>query len=249
MKVDCQWGRAGASRPADVAIIVDVLSFSTCVSVAVEREAKVFPFFGSFVDSEALAAKLGAVAASKTREKDKLCLSPGSLQRMEQGQGVVLPSPNGSRCSLMAGAKDVLCGCLRNAEAVAAVARDAGDNILVVPAGELWREDGALRVAFEDMMGAGAIISYLGGDLTPEARATAAAFADAKSDLREQLFACPSGVELVERGFPEDVELAVQLNASKVAPLLTQHRMRYRDALPSFEWADKRVRYYENAAA
>jgi hypothetical protein len=63
------------------------------------------------------------------------------------------------------------------------------------------------------------------------------------------MFACPSGVELVERGYPEDVELATQYNASAVAPLLTHHRLRYGAALPGFEWADKRVRYYENVAS
>ncbi len=248
MRVDCQWGRAGAARPADVAIIVDVLSFSTCVSIAVERGARVFPFFGAYEDSELLAQALGAKAAAKTRDKAKLCLSPSSLQQMAEGESVVLPSPNGSRCSMMAAAKDVLCGCLRNADAVAGAAKQAGEDILVVPAGELW-PDGSMRVAFEDMMGAGAIVTALGGTPTEEARAAAAAFKDAKGDLRARVFACPSGVELVERGFPEDVELATQYNASVVAPLLTQHRMRYGAALPGFDWADRRVRYYENVAS
>ena len=248
MKVDCQWGRAGASRAADVAIIVDVMSFSTCVSIAVEHGARVFPFWGDHAESEALARTVGAVAASKTRSKESLSLSPISLTKITEGQTLVLPSPNGSRCSLAAKAKDVFCGCLRNAKAVAETAAENGGSVLVVPAGELW-PDGALRVAFEDMMGAGAIISYLGGDPTPEARAAAAAFEDAKSNLREQLLACPSGVELIERGYLEDPELAAELNVSSAVPLLTQHRARYRDALPDCEWAGRRVRFYEDVRA
>ena len=120
MKVDCQWARSGAARAADVAIIIDVMSFSTSVSIAIERGAKVFPFWGDYAESEAVAKTVGAVAASKTRSKEQLSLSPISLTKIEDGQALVLPSPNGSRCSLAAKAKDVLCGCLRNAKTVAA---------------------------------------------------------------------------------------------------------------------------------
>lgn len=248
MRVDCQWGRAGAAQAADVAIIVDVMSFSTSVSIAAERGARVFPFWGDHAESEALAQAVGAVAAAKTRAKDEPSLSPGSLTKIAAGQSLVLPSPNGSRCSLAAQAKDVLCGCLRNAKAAAETAARAGGTVLVAPAGEQW-PDGSLRVAFEDLIGAGAIVSFLGGDPTPEARAAAAAFEAVKPDLRAHLHACPSGAELIGKGYPEDVELAAQFNVANVAPLLMRHRARYRDALPESEWADRRVRYYEDVAA
>jgi 2-phosphosulfolactate phosphatase len=247
MKVACEWGRAGAAQPADVAIIVDVMSFSTCVAIAAERGARIFPFWGRREDAEALARAVGASLAASTRDKTSLSLAPSSLTAMRPGESLVLASPNGSRCSLAAKAKDVLCGSLRNAAAVARAAAGAGETILVAPAGELW-SDGALRVAFEDLMGAGAIISCLGGDMTPEARAAAAAFERALPDLEDQLFACASGRELVGRGFPEDVALAAALNVSAAVPLLSQHRARYRDAAPGADMGDRRVRYYEDAS-
>ena len=248
MKVDCQWGRAGAAREADVAIIVDVMSFSTCVTIAAGRGARVFPFWGEAEEAEALARAVGGKAASRTRSKSAISLSPQSLQLVAAEDSVVLPSPNGSRCSFEAKADVVLCGSLRNAAQVASFAELGGEDVLVVPAGELW-PDGSMRVAFEDMVGAGAIIAQLGGAMTPEARAAAAAFIHAERDLRALLFDCPSGRELVERGYGEDVELAAQLNASACVPMLNLHRVRYRDAWPASEIGERRVRYYENAAA
>jgi len=243
MKIDCQWGRAGASQPADVAIIVDVLSFSTSVAIAAERGAKIFPFHG---DAGLLAALVGAKAASTTRSRSMPSLSAASLSGLSPGDAIVLPSPNGARCSLAAVASHVFCGSLRNAAAVAALAARAGEDIMIVPAGETW-PDGSMRVAFEDLAGAGAIIERLGGNMTPEAGAAVAVFEDSKRDLRQRLFACPSGAELVERGFGEDVEIASQLDASAVAPMLIPHRQRYREVAPYPELADKRIRYFENA--
>jgi 2-phosphosulfolactate phosphatase len=246
MRVACEWGSAGAARPADVAIIVDVLSFSTCVCVAAERGARVFPLAGGGEEAAALAAAVGARQAGR-REEGGLSLSPGSMERLTEGESVVLPSPNGGRCALAAKASDVLCGCLRNARAVAETAARAGQSILVVPAGEQW-PDGAMRVSFEDLIGAGAIISALDGELSPEAAAAAAAFESARGDLAARLRACASGQDLIDRGFPQDVEAAAQLDASAAAPLLMLHRVRYGEAGAASMRADRRVVYFENAS-
>jgi 2-phosphosulfolactate phosphatase len=242
MKIDCQWGRAGASQPADVAIIVDVFSFSTSATVAAGCNAKVFPFYG---DPALLAERVGGRAASRERSLGVPSLSPASLANLEPGEAIVLSSPNGARCALAASASHVFCGCLRNASMVAMLTARAGGNVMFVPAGETW-PDGSMRVAFEDLVGAGAIIAQLGGDLTPEAMAAAAAFEDSKHDLRTRLLACPSGAELVARGFGEDVEVASRLDSSDAVPMLMLDRQRYRDAAPADELADKRIRYFEN---
>jgi 2-phosphosulfolactate phosphatase len=245
MKVDCQWGLSGARQAADVVIIVDVLSFSTSVVVAVERGAQVFPFWGEH--AAMLAETVGGRLALRTRSLEAPSLSPNSLVNVEPGEALVLASPNGARCALAAEAEHVFCGSLRNAAAVAEMAAEAGDHILVAPAGEAW-PDGSMRVAFEDLVGAGAVIASLGGEQSPEAQAAAACFQDAKGDLQARLLACPSGAELVGRGFEKDVLIAAELDASPIAPMLMLHRTRYRDLAPSPEFAAKRVRYFDNPA-
>ena len=89
----------------------------------------------------------------------------------------------------------------------------------VVPAGERW-PDGSLRLAIEDLLGAGAIIYHLGLPCSPEAQVARDAFRSARPDLPRLIKASVSGCELVERGFQRDVEIAVETEVSACVPLL-----------------------------
>jgi 2-phosphosulfolactate phosphatase len=112
-----------------------------------------------------------------------------------------------------------LAGCLRNASAVAAAARDLGGPVGVVAAAEL-RHDGSLRPAVEDLIGAGAVLNALGGHPSPEARAAVDAFLDAAPDLPSVLAGCASGRELAARGLAADLRLAAEHDASRTVPRL-----------------------------
>src|SRR3546814_13792990 len=92
-------------------------------------------------------------------------------------------------------------------------------------AGEHW-PGGNLRPAIEDLLGAGAIIERLQGRPSPEARAARAAYRELKDEIPAVLSGCPSGQALAAAGFPEDVELAAQEDASTAVPMLQGGRYR-----------------------
>ncbi len=219
--IRCEWGEGGVlglSPTSDVVIIVDVLSFSTCVDIAVARGAAVYPYlwkdgrageFATAVDAE-LAAPRGAGGFS---------LSPASFVDVPTGTSVVLPSPNGASLSLATRDTITLTGCLRNASAVAEAALRLGNRISVIPAGERW-EDNSLRPSLEDWIGAGAIIDELSGSFSPEAQAALDVYRAPGTDLAQKIRNSVSGVELIERGYETDVALASELDVSCCVPIL-----------------------------
>jgi 2-phosphosulfolactate phosphatase len=227
------------------AVVVDVLSFTTCVSVAVDAGIRVHPYRWEDESAEGFARSLGATLAqprSATRDSGAVSLSPASIRAAGSGgslSDLVLPSPNGSTTSaLLAGAgAEVVAASLRNRSAVArwlvgwleAVPRSsAPPAVLVVPSGERW-PDGSLRPAVEDLWGAGAVVAALAAALehragplllSPEAEAAGAAWLGVEERVGEALHDCASGRELVERGWASDVEIAAELDASTTVPVL-----------------------------
>jgi 2-phosphosulfolactate phosphatase len=221
-EIRCEWGEQGIAQLApisDAVVILDVFSFSTCVEIAVSRGARVFPYRWRDESASAFAQSLQAELA--TKRSNGYSLSPASLCAIPAGTRLVLPSPNGSTLSLATGNVPTLLGCLRNRSAAAQAAQTYGPRIAIIPAGERWA-DGSLRPAFEDLIGAGAIISQLPGSLSPEARLALAAWRAAKNNLPHLLEQCSSGKELIERGYTQDVELAAQLDCSACVPVLQQ---------------------------
>ncbi|MDQ6925244.1 MAG: 2-phosphosulfolactate phosphatase, partial [Candidatus Eremiobacteraeota bacterium] len=219
-------------RPPDVwvAIVVDVLSFSTAVDVAVARGAQIFPSrFKSVAESAQIATMYGALLAvprSERSETSPYTLSPSTLDALPAGSRLVLPSPNGARC--VRAAYDcrvpvVLVGCLRNASAVAEFARDAAGKkgvIAVIAAGERW-SDGTLRPSVEDDLGAGAILAALDLDaaLAPEARFAATAFRALGDAMGGAVRDSVSGRELTVAGYSDDVARALQAEVSATVPV------------------------------
>ena len=226
MPVALEWGPVGArilAERSDVVVVVDVLSFTTSLTVAVERGATVWPHTGG-ESARQLARDIGAVLAGNRSSHEGLTLSPSSMLEVDSDTRLVLPSPNGSSIAYAAvnGSVPVVAACLRNA---AAVARHlmAYERVALVPAGERW-SDGSLRPAYEDLVGAGAVVDRLAAlnpslQLTPEAEVAVLAF----RALRP-LELCTSGVELVDRGFPDDVRIASEVDTSTVVPALVEGR-------------------------
>ncbi|NOS84137.1 MAG: hypothetical protein HOP31_03260 [Ignavibacteria bacterium] len=220
--INCEWGIEGINKYSSdsvVTVIIDVLSFSTCVDIALSKNAVIFPY--RFKDDSAIqyAKTNNAVLASFNRSKDSYSLSPASLKNINTETRIVLPSPNGSELSLSSKSKVTMCACLRNYRAVAESINSISGNVVVIPAGEKWT-NGTIRFAIEDYLGAGALISELKGELSVEAYASKKLFESLKTELRDVIRGSISGRELIEKGFPEDVDLALESNAGKTIPIL-----------------------------
>ncbi|GAA1335283.1 hypothetical protein GCM10009660_14440 [Catellatospora bangladeshensis] len=224
-----EWGDEGVVALGGlcaVLVVVDVLSFSTAVDVAVGRGGAVRPV--RWADRE------GAAEPADP----SWSLRPASLVELPAGVELELPSPNGATlCDLAAGTGSlVLAGCLRNARAVATAARElaTGGPIGVIAAGERWGVSpaaagtarGPLRPAAADLLGAGAVLASLLGYGAASVEATLAAEVFARSPVEEVLAGCVSGRELIAAGHSEDVALASQVNVSTAVPRLVDGVLR-----------------------
>ena len=198
----CEWGAEGlaALAPADVTIIVDVFTFTTCVDVALGAGAAILPYGWNDPTAPDYAARNKAELAGKRRQA-RYSLAPECYVDAPPGLRCVLPSPNGARITLEAAARSevLLAACLRNARAVATTAERLGRTINVIACGERW-PNGALRPALEDALGAGAVLAYLAGKYSVEAEAFVVLFERHKAELQEVLAQTSSGRELEARG-------------------------------------------------
>lgn len=229
-----EWGLAGAAelgRTCAALVVVDVLSFTTALDVAVGRGIRVHPFPWD-EQADEYANRIGASVAVRRNALSKAhpwSLSPASLLRAPAVADLVLPSPNGSAICAAAGATGipVIAACLRNSAAVVRWLRQSGYGetdrpVGVIASGERW-PDGTLRPCVEDLLGAAAVLDGLSdapGRLSVEAAVTLAALA-AVPDPVAAVRGCTSGQELLGRGFGVDVDVAVALDSSTTVPMMT----------------------------
>jgi 2-phosphosulfolactate phosphatase len=229
------WGLQGAAAiasNAEAAVVVDVLSFSTTLTVAADVGTAVLPYpWSDRAGAARLARERGAVLAGgrATAAAGEPSLSPVSVREMAPAPRLVLPSPNGSTLAFALGSASSICigGCLRNAAAVAAWLSEHFEreraSVAVLAAGERWG-DGSLRPAVEDLWGAGALIAALQdagwSAVSPEASAAAAAYSAIRGTEFSHLLECASGRELSDKGFTADVRIAAEVDQTAAVPQL-----------------------------
>jgi 2-phosphosulfolactate phosphatase len=238
-----EWGPVGAAHLAGDAacvVVVDVLSFTTSVTIAVSRGMTIFPYPWADADAAAFAAGHDAELAVRRRDLSAdhpWSLSPAVLSTAPVTPRLVLPSPNGSTIAAAAARSGdvnavegtqatVVAASLRNAAAVADWI-DAqrygtpGHPVAIVASGERW-PDGSLRPALEDALGAGAVLHHLGSAgcaLSAEAGAIAALYTGT-ADVEAALRACGSARRLVQAGYGADVDVAARLDCDRCVPVL-----------------------------
>ena len=229
-------GAARQSRDGGLVVVVDVLSFTTAVSVAVQAGTRaVYPVAAGGARAARLAGRVNAalaVARSEVTAQRPWSLSPAALRLAPPAPRLVLPSPNGSAIAAAVGTSAVA-ACLRNAGAVggwlARRAIDATSPVTVIAAGERG-PNGVLRPALEDLLGAGAVIAALvarcsGLRLSQEA-AAALALHSATPSVPDAVRTCASGLELADRGYAQDVEVAIETDVDHAVPVLVDGAFR-----------------------
>lgn len=233
------WGWSGVRQAAargDIVVIVDTLSFSTTAVTAVQHGGIIYPC-ATQEQAARVAQQVGGELAVMRKEvpaRGRFSLSPRTYLTLEPGSKVAIASPNGATCcGYGAQAPALLVGTLINARAVAAalsqlLEREPDLNATVIACGERRHtptEDGTLRFAIEDYLGAGAILAYLNHDMAPEASVCRGAFLQASDSIETLLWNCASGRELRAIGFAEDVRHAARLNVYETVPILQQDHL------------------------
>ncbi|MGV3489165.1 MAG: 2-phosphosulfolactate phosphatase [Tuberibacillus sp.] len=229
-----EWGRRGAREAAergDIVIVVDVLSFSSTVVSALNCGAIIYPYPPN-LNGKDFAKEIGAeyiLGRAEASKKGLPTLSPVTFSQNHANKRYVLTSLNGAFCTWIASkVPALLIGSLLNASAVARIANQVSAKtktpITVIPCGEQWNNimenEDALRPSVEDYLGAGAILSYLQGEKSPEAEVCMNAFLHSKDNWNHLIWECGSGRELREKGFEEDVRHCSRLNVYDTVPLL-----------------------------
>jgi 2-phosphosulfolactate phosphatase len=196
-----EWGIQGLERlaPADVVVIVDVLSFSTAVTDAASRGESVR------LDSAAHAVSVDGAAIAQAAAESGAVVLLGCLRNAGAVARAVLDIQHrrAERTSIAV----LAAGALRHAQG-----------------SEGARTDAAVRFAVEDQLGAGAVVDAL-GDLgidhtSPEAAAACEAFRGLRGAVRHLLTASGSGQELLDRGARDEVLNAAAVDAASVVPVL-----------------------------
>lgn len=234
-RVGFDWAATGAAAvPGSITAVVDVLSFTTAVTVAADLGIDVYPYRWRDESAVAYAKQYDAVLAVGRSEAGpgEVSLSPVTIRQAQGIERLVLPSPNGSTIcqQLSDSGATVIAVSLRNRVAAAEwvsrrLAEDPQLTVVAIAAGERWK-DGSLRPAVEDLWGAGGFLAALDVDgFSPEARAAAAAFKDAQDDLPSLLHECAGGRELTQYGFPEDVAIAAEVDSSRSVPVLQDGKL------------------------
>ena len=169
-----------------------------------------------------------AVGRSRARP-GQVSLSPGSVRRAHDLRRLVLPSPNGSTISagLAREVPAVVAVSLRNRRAVArwlldrcAATTCAWPSSAPASAGPTAPCGPPSRTCGAPAPSSTLLVAGGWRDVAPEAAAAAAAFRAVQDDVGAALRACASGRELIDAGYPDDVEIAAELDRSASVPVL-----------------------------
>jgi 2-phosphosulfolactate phosphatase len=206
------------AKSAPVGIVVDVLrATSTIAQVLASGYERVYSC-AEIGQALALRNELGEGLLGGERNAVKIegfdvGASPREFVGEPRDRTVIFSTTNGTRAILEAAARceEVLLGSLLNLDAVAAAARERGNDVLLLCAGFHG------TFALDDAYCAGRIVQLLGGEPTDSSKA-AGAIARAWPDAHEGLLARTYGPP----GLEEDIAFCAQVSVLDVVPRLNR---------------------------
>src|SRR5213596_1741987 len=217
MRIDVAFTPAEAG-PAHVAVVVDVMRATSTIAQALASGYRRVLCCREIDDARALRRQLGDEAVVGG-ERDAVQIEGFDLgasprEYLEpRAETAILTTTNGTRSTLAAAAnaEHVLLGSLLNLDAVAAAAREPGEDITVVCAGY----QGAF--AIDDAYCAGRIVKLLEGEQTDAAVASTAlarAYPTAWEGVNARTYGPP--------GLEDDLRWCTQENTLTVVPKLSR---------------------------
>ena len=217
MRIDVAFTPAEAG-PAHVAVVVDVMRATSTIAQALASGYRRVLCCREIDDARALRRQLGDEAVVGG-ERDAVQIEGFDLgasprEYLEpRAETAILTTTNGTRSTLAAAAnaEHVLLGSLLNLDAVAAAAREPGEDITVVCAGY----QGAF--AIDDAYCAGRIVTLLEGEPTDAAVASSAiarAYPNAWEGVNARTYGPP--------GLEDDLRWCTQENTLTVVPRFTR---------------------------
>jgi 2-phosphosulfolactate phosphatase len=207
-----------AATGAPVGIVVDVLRATSTIAQALASGYQRVFCTAEVDDARALRERLGEGLLGGERSAVKIegfdvGASPREFLGEPRARTVIFSTTNGTRAILETAAlsEEVLLGSLLNLEAVAAAARERGEDVTVVCAGFQG------QFALDDAYCAGRIVQLLSGEPSDSAKA-AEAIARAWPDAHEALLARTYGPP----GLEEDIAFCAQVGVLDVVPRLSR---------------------------
>ena len=208
----------GERTPAPVGIVVDVLRATSTMTQALAAGYRRVLCCAEIDEARALAQTEGPAKLAGERRLEPIPgfdfgNSPREVAGEPEAETLVLTTTNGTGLLVSAAERfeHVYVGSLLNLDAVAAAAREHGEDVAVLCAGVLG------ELALDDAYCAGRIAEALGGDRTDSATA-AIRLAQTYGHAREGLDASRSAWNLRRHGLEADVEWCARENALDVVP-------------------------------
>jgi 2-phosphosulfolactate phosphatase len=206
------------AAPAALGIVVDVLRATSTITQALAAGYERVLCCAEIEEARELAlvegpAKLAGERRLEHIEGFDFGNSPRELEGEPAAETLILTTTNGTRLLVAAAERfeRVYVGSLLNIDAVAAAARESGEDVAVLCAGVLG------ELALDDAYCAGRIAEALGGESEDSARA-AILLARSFPSALEGLGASRSAANLGRHGLEADVERCAQENVLDVVP-------------------------------